>query len=47
MKYPQDRTADLIVWVAIVYTCGKHTCSPFLLTFYFRIYTNETIRKSQ
>jgi hypothetical protein len=32
IKYPQDRTADLIVWVAVVYTCGKYTWSPFLLT---------------
>ena len=46
IKYPQDRTADWIVWVAVVYACGKHTWSPFLLTSYFSIYTNETIRKS-
>jgi hypothetical protein len=46
MKYPQDRTADLIVWVAVVYTFGKYTWSPFLLTCYFSIHTNETIRKS-
>jgi len=41
MKYSQDRTSDLIVWVAIVYTCGKHNWSPFPLTYYFSICINE------
>lgn len=46
LKYPQDGTADLMLWVAVACTCGKHTWSPFLLTCYFSIYTNETVRKS-